>query len=290
MVVQRLLLVADGRQGPDVGGLVRGVRLVVGRGVGRLQSGEVVDVARRRGRRRVRRVVAVVEEEGGLGLDRAGGVLQRHVGVDVGGVVARVRAVVHPGAIAVEGVVELADVALDRTVPVRPTRRDVLPVGGVRVPVEVLPVERGAVAGRGEIGGDRVLLVAQAIGRFEATLGLGVVEHPVVVGVLAAQGGGARWAALGVADEVVVEGGALIADQLLGVGQVRQLRHGQVIGEDEHDVRPGSTHPRRRRRGRRRRRPPTGAGRRQQGQRRPGAPGRPIGVADEWREAQDARI
>ena len=172
--------------------------------------------------------------------------------VHAGSVVAVAVAVELEPAVVVERVAVLAVRGAERRADERgPSRGPVRGRDPVRIAVEVLADERGAIAGSAEPRGDGVLLDPFPERPLEPAVAAAVGPHTGVVRVLPAQRRHARRAAQRVADEVVVEGRAVVADQLPGVRHEAQLRPVEVVGEHEQDV--GS--PPRRGRGRRR---PTG--------------------------------
>src|ERR671913_296650 len=176
----------------------------------------------------------VCRKEGRVGPCRAcdvvGGLVRHYVGIIVGlGFVADKMAVL---------VERVAEVVAGHRVPFVPPWRNV----GLFVAVEILPEEGSPVTLLLHPGGHSRVLVAKEAELLKATARRVVAENLVVVGVLAAQDGGPAWTAQGVGHERVVEGRALVYEQRLKVGHVSkrtwiQVVYGQIVGEDENNVR-----------------------------------------------------
>ena len=222
---ERLALAQPGRRG-DRQGVVGGVLRVL-----QIRSG--VRVPRRRDIRSVRSERGHLEHErlvrrGGRGDERRGPGREH-----VGQVVVRCVPVIAHFAVLVERVVELP-VTVARHIPSVPARRD--RVGG-GVAVEVLAHQRGAVAGLLQRHRERLRLVAVGVVGLVPAVVTGVGEYPVVVGVLAGEDRRTRRAAQRIDDVVMRE-------RQPGLLQRKHVRHvadqvpGQVVGEDEDEVRP----------------------------------------------------
>ena len=105
------------------------------------------------------------------------------------------------------------------------------------VAVEVLAHQGRPVAATLEAGGERVPLLAARVEEREPTVIATVGEDARVVRILAGEGRRTRGAAEGVGDDVVRERRAP-RPQLSDVRHVLDQVPGQVVGEDEDDVRP----------------------------------------------------
>ena len=122
-------------------------------------------------------------------------------------------------------------------VPFVPARWD---VGRVvrRVPVQVLAEEGGLVAGFLQANGDEVLLVPLGDELLKAPIRRLIAQYVVVVIVQTGEEGSPGGAAHRVADEGLLEGGALIGQQGDYLGHLLSRNEVQVVGEDEDDVGP----------------------------------------------------
>ena len=183
----------------------------------------------------VRGDVGDMEEERARGARVGADVGQRVVaGQGVGDVVGGPVAVVDLAAARVGDVV--AVVVDHRRCGHRP---EAVPAGcRVERPVVVQPLaDQGrVVAGLVEPDREDVLGVAQ--GLIAAAVALLVVDHAVVVGVLAGDPGGARGAAEGEGDDAAGEAGAAVDQQPVDLRHHPQRGERLVVGADQDDVRP----------------------------------------------------
>ena len=240
------------RQARQVGddlGLGRHVGLVEARRARQRAAREGVAVARRRRRGPERGGIVGIDRRAAVrggegereeeGLRRRSGLvdqLRRAAAIEVGLVLARVleagpvedlAVLVGLPALVVE------DALADARDPVVPARRDLGDVGVLdAVAVEVAADVHRPVAGRLEPERERVRVVEVDVAAEVA----GVVDHAVVVRVLAGQVGGARRAAERVAGDRLGEGRALGLDQA-DVALDRGRGDRLVVGHDEDDVR-----------------------------------------------------
>ena len=178
---------------PDVRGLVADIGLPVGRGLAvRPLEPEPVAVPRvgdrRLGvrRRRMRALQGQIEQErlaGRRALDERLRLLREHPA----GVARRIRAVERRARSVVRGVVVVVPAGSERE-PGVPPGRDVA-VPALRISVQVLADQRGPVAGRVEVGGDRAVLVAVGVEAVEAAEVPLIGPDPGRERIVAGQGG-----------------------------------------------------------------------------------------------------
>ncbi len=163
-------------------------------------------------------------------------------GDNIGRVVGRIvrTAVLHHRAVLVQRVVVAGvEIVVDTAVPLRPARRNVLRF--VLDSVHVLSGETGAVPGVMQVFGEGLLLVSVRRERGPATDVTGVGEHSGVVAVLSGQDRAAGRAADGRRSEAVGERQPTVPDEGGRVRHSLPVRRGgrvQVVGKDEHEVRP----------------------------------------------------